>query len=91
MFESYFPLRSACPSCGYRLERESAYWVGALIVNIAVVESVCAVLFVATILATAPEIPWWPLLVVGLATNGILPVSPSTLIRRRCGRRSNSS
>jgi hypothetical protein len=45
-----------------------------MIVNIAACEMWFAILFVAVILATLPDIAWVPLLGVALLTNGLLPV-----------------
>lgn len=74
VYESYFQMRSRCPSCGYPFEREEGYWVGALVVNMAVAEIWFALLFVAVLVATLPDVAWVPLLVVALVTNGIVPV-----------------
>ncbi|HWL65308.1 MAG TPA: hypothetical protein VNP73_04975, partial [Actinomycetota bacterium] len=62
------------PDCGYNFERESGYWVGALIVNIAVAEIWFFVLLMAVLLASMPDVAWGPLLVVALVTNGLLPI-----------------
>jgi hypothetical protein len=45
-----------------------------MIVNIGVCEAWFAILFVAVIVATLPDIAWVPLLAVALLTNGLLPV-----------------
>jgi uncharacterized protein (DUF983 family) len=73
LFTRWMRLREVCPRCGYRFERESGYWVGAIIINLAVTEILFGVLFITTLLLTAPEVPWQPLLIVALATNGIFP------------------
>ena len=73
-FESYFRIRQRCPHCGYIFEREEGYWVGAVIINFVFVEGWFLLLFVAIVFATAPDIAWVQLLVVGLVTNGLLPV-----------------
>jgi Protein of unknown function (DUF983) len=64
----------ACDDCGYSYEREEGYWVGALIMNIAVAEACFAVLFVAVVLATMPDVAWAPLLGAALFTNALLPL-----------------
>ena len=74
IFSSFFTLRARCPRCGFRFEREEGYWTGAMIVNIAACEIWFAILFVAVIAATLPDIAWVPLLGVALLTNGLLPV-----------------
>ncbi len=74
LFQSFFKLKHACPTCGYRFEREDGYWTGALIVNIAACEAWFFVLFVGILIATAPDISWGQVLVVALVTNGLLPI-----------------
>lgn len=73
-FASFFRIRERCPHCRYLFEREEGYWVGAVIMNFVFVEAWFAVLFITVVFATAPDIAWFPLLVVGIVTNGILPV-----------------
>ena len=67
-------MHDRCSNCGYTFEREEGYWVGALIVNIAVAEIWFAILFVVVLIATLPEPAWVPLIVVALVTNGLLQV-----------------
>jgi uncharacterized protein (DUF983 family) len=74
IFASFFTLCPRCPRCGFRFEREEGYWTGAMIVNIAACEAWFAILFIAVIVATLPDIAWMPLLGVALLTNGLLPV-----------------
>ena len=74
IFQGFFKLRDACPSCGYRFEREEGYWTGAMIVNIAACEVWFFVLFFGTLLASLPDVSWGPLLAVALITNGLLPI-----------------
>lgn len=52
---------------------KAAIGVGAIMINTAVTEAVFGALFIGTLLLTAPEVPWQPLLAVALATNGIFP------------------
>ncbi|MDP9227144.1 MAG: DUF983 domain-containing protein [Actinomycetota bacterium] len=75
IFSGFFALRSHCPRCGLRFEREEGYWTGAMIVNLAACELWFAILFLAVIVATLPEIPWVALLGVALLTNGLLPIA----------------
>ena len=74
VFRSYFDMAGRCSHCGYSFERESGYWVGALIVNIALAEIWFALFSACVIIATAPDVAWQPLLVVALITNIVLPI-----------------
>ncbi len=73
VFRSWSQMVDNCPSCGFRFNREPGYWVGAIIVNTAVVEAIFGIWFVAALISMWPDIDWrWPAL-AGVVTNGILP------------------
>jgi uncharacterized protein (DUF983 family) len=74
LFASFFRLRSRCPRCAYGFEREEGYWLGAMIVIMALTELVFAAFFVGGMVLTWPDVPWTLLLVVGVALNIIVPV-----------------
>lgn len=73
VFSSFFRLNERCSVCGFRFEREPGYWTGAIAVNIAFVEVWVAILILATVIATAPDVPWTMVWIIGLATNAVLP------------------
>ncbi len=73
-FEGWFRMLPNCPHCGHHYERESGYWVSAMIVNTAVTEAVFGVLFVAVLIATIPDVQWGPILVVLAVTNVVVPI-----------------
>ncbi|MDQ3987398.1 MAG: DUF983 domain-containing protein [Actinomycetota bacterium] len=73
LFVRWGRLVSNCPRCGHLFEREEGYWVGAIIINTAVTETLFGLVFVITVLLTVPEIPWLPIVAAGVATNGIFP------------------
>jgi uncharacterized protein (DUF983 family) len=74
VFSGYYRLVDRCPSCHHLYAREPGYWVGAIIVNLAMTEALFGVLFVGGIFATAPEVQWLPLLVIGVVTNVLFPL-----------------
>jgi uncharacterized protein (DUF983 family) len=74
VFETWSRMKHSCGRCGHVFAREEGYWVGAIIVNLAVAETLFGILFVGTIIFTLPDVPWQPLLVVALVTNAIVPV-----------------
>jgi hypothetical protein len=63
-----------CPRCGHLYERESGYWVMAIVINTAVMEALFAVLFLTVVVATMPDVDWRSLLVALVVTNGIFPI-----------------
>lgn len=74
IFTGWFALRDACPRCGHVYDREPGYWVMAIIINTAVTEAIFGILFVGGLIVTAPEFPWAPLLLIGVATNVLVPL-----------------
>ena len=74
IFDSWFKLKDRCPNCGYLFAREEGYWVSAIIVNVGVIQTMFIVLFIVVVLATAPEVQWLPLLIIGGVMNVIFPI-----------------
>lgn len=74
IFHSWFKLKDRCPTCSYPFEREEGYWVSAIIVNTAVIEGLFLIVFIATVLATAPDVEWVPLLIIAVVMNLIFPI-----------------
>lgn len=74
IFASFFTLRDRCPHCGFNYTREEGYWLGAMIVNIAVTEALFGIVFVGGMVLTWPDVPWNWLLVAGLVINATVPV-----------------
>jgi uncharacterized protein (DUF983 family) len=74
LFTGFFTLRSECPGCGLRFEPEEGYWVGAMIVNIAVTEVLFGVVLIGGILLWWPDVRWGVLASAAIAINAIVPV-----------------
>lgn len=56
---SWFRLAPACPRCHLRSERgESDYFLGGMMLNIALAEGVLVILLIATLAASWPHVPW---------------------------------
>jgi uncharacterized protein (DUF983 family) len=53
-----------CPSCGLHFEREHGYFAGALAINIMAVGGLFALVFIALLIATVPDVPVVELLIV---------------------------
>jgi uncharacterized protein (DUF983 family) len=74
LFDSFFTIKTACPTCGLTFEREDGYWLGAMIVDMALVLVTFGVVFVGGMLLTWPDVPWTGLLYGTLALNLIVPI-----------------
>lgn len=73
LFSGFFTMHERCPTCGYRFEREEGYWLGAMVVAIAVVQAAFGIVFVGGMALTWPDVPWTGLLILLLVMNGTLP------------------
>jgi uncharacterized protein (DUF983 family) len=49
IYVTYFRMRERCPGCGYRFEREPGFFVGAYLINFAIIEGALFVLLMAFI------------------------------------------
>jgi uncharacterized protein (DUF983 family) len=74
LFTGFFTLRPSCPGCELRFEREEGYWVGAMIVNIAVTELVFGIVLVGGVLLWWPDVPWGALTIAAIAINAVVPI-----------------
>src|SRR3954449_10137572 len=64
LFTHYFSMVPDCPRCGLHFEREQGYWAGALAINIMATGGLFAIVFVALLIATIPNVPVGPLLAI---------------------------
>ena len=78
LFHKWFRMVPDCPRCGLHFEREPGYWTGAIAINTIIIGGIFAIVFVATMALTVPDIPWVGLLmaVVPIMAIGPLIVYP---------------
>ncbi len=74
IFRTFGELEERCPACGFRFERESGYWVGAMIVNTAVTFALFLATFVGGVVATWPDVAWTPVFIATIVVCGSVPV-----------------
>jgi uncharacterized protein (DUF983 family) len=64
LFRRYWTMVDDCPTCGLHFEREDGYWGGALAINLIATGGLFAIVFVAALVVTIPEVPVAPLLAI---------------------------
>ena len=74
VFKGIADLKDACPTCRFSYVREEGYWLGAMIVIMALIIVSFGTFFIGGMLLTWPDVPWTGLLIGGLIINGLLPV-----------------
>ena len=76
IFDSWFRMKPACPTCGLVLERgEQGYLVGSYMFNIVAAELCFAAIFVTALLLTWPTPPWRLLQYGGAALMILAPIA----------------
>jgi uncharacterized protein (DUF983 family) len=74
LFKRWTHIIDHCPRCGLIFEAEEGYWVGAMIWNLVVTELLFVVLVGIGVALTWPELAVWPLVIIGVALNGLVPI-----------------
>ncbi len=74
LFRHWFTMADDCLRCGHHFERDPGYWLGAMIINTAVVIGVFLAGFVGVAWLTWPEVPWTGILIGTIAANVAVPV-----------------
>ena len=75
LFGGYWTLAESCPTCGMWYEREPGYWVGALIINMAVALFVFLVTLVGGMALSWPDVPWNALSAATIVVMLVVPVA----------------
>lgn len=70
----YFSIRTNCPKCGLKFEKEQGYWTGSLAINMIVTGGLVAIGLAAGLIMTAPDIPVIPLLAILLPLAIFVPI-----------------
>ena len=74
IFDGFFTLRSRCPTCDLRFEREEGGFLGAMALNYAVAIGFWLVVMIVGIALTVPVVPVAPLLVMSVGVLTAVPV-----------------
>lgn len=73
IFAGIADLKDHCPTCRFSFVREEGYWVGAMIVIMALVLVFFGAWFVGGMVLTWPDVPWTMLMIGGIVLNGLVP------------------
>jgi hypothetical protein len=78
LFTGWFTMRDHCPRCGHRFERDSDFFFGAYVMNLAITEGLLLVLAIVpliALLASGEDVNIVPIVVVGLAAAVAAPLA----------------
>lgn len=74
LFSGWLTMKERCPTCGFKFEREPGYFLGAMVVNIAVTEFAMLVAIVAGVVLTLPDPPVALLIALALVSGVAVPI-----------------
>jgi uncharacterized protein (DUF983 family) len=74
LFESWFKIRSRCPRCGLRLEREEGGFLGAMTVNYIVTAVVFLVVMVVWLVLDLPDVQVLRLTLTAIGVSLVFPL-----------------
>ena len=74
LFTALFTMRERCPRCDLVFGDDEGYWLGAVMINLAVTEAAFVIVLVAMVAGTWPDVPWGWVLVVALLVNALMPI-----------------
>jgi uncharacterized protein (DUF983 family) len=74
LFESRFRIRSRCPRCGLRLEREEGGFLGAMVVSYGVTAAVWVALLIVWLVIDLPDVHVLALTVTSIGVAVVVPL-----------------
>ncbi len=74
-FLSWFRMRTACPRCEWRFEKEQGGYLGAMVVNYGVAIGLWLVALTVGLVITVPEVPVLPLTIVSVIVLVLVPIA----------------
>jgi len=74
VFSRGIRLKEDCPTCGLHFERIDGYWLGSMVINLAVTQIVFLSVFIGLLVITWPDVPWTGVLVVVVTLAVVVPI-----------------
>lgn len=74
-FLSWFRMRTSCPRCEWRFEKEEGGYLGAMVVNYGVAIGLWLVALAIGLVITVPDVPVLPLTIVSVIVLVLVPIA----------------
>jgi uncharacterized protein (DUF983 family) len=74
-FVSWFVMRTACPRCEWRFEKEQGGYLGAMVLNYVAGIGLWIVVLVVGLVLTVPEVPVLPLTIISVLVLVLVPLA----------------
>ncbi|MDH5223381.1 MAG: DUF983 domain-containing protein [Actinomycetota bacterium] len=74
-FRSWFSMRTSCPRCEWRFEKEEGGYLGAMVLNYLVAIGLWIVVLVVGLVLTVPDVPVLPLTIASVTVLVVVPLT----------------
>lgn len=74
-FTNWLSLKDDCPTCGLHYERVDGYWLGSMVINLAVTQILFLGTFVGLLVLTWPDVPWTAVLITVVVIAIVVPIA----------------
>ena len=74
-FRNWLTLKDDCPTCALHFERIDGYWLGSMVINLAVTQFLLLGTLLALLVITWPDVPWTGVLIVVVAIAVVVPIA----------------
>jgi hypothetical protein len=68
-------LKDDCPQCELHFERVDGYWLGSMVINLAVTQILLLGTLVALLVISWPDVPWTGVLVTVVTIAVVVPIA----------------
>jgi len=73
-FSNWLRLEDDCPRCGLHFERVDGYWLGSMVINLAVTQALLLGTLIGWLVLSWPDVPWTGVLVAVVAIAVVVPI-----------------
>ncbi|MDJ0960356.1 MAG: DUF983 domain-containing protein [Acidimicrobiia bacterium] len=81
VFDTWIRLKDDCPTCALHFERVDGYWLGSMVINLAVTQVLLLGTLIGLLVATWPDVPWTAVLMAVVAIAVVIPLLMHPLSR----------
>jgi uncharacterized protein (DUF983 family) len=75
VFDNWLRLKDDCPTCDLHFERIDGYWLGSMVINLAVTQILLLGTLIGLLVVTWPDVPWTGVLVAVVTIAVVVPIA----------------
>lgn len=74
LFRYWVSMVDDCPRCELHFEQTEGYWLGSMVINLAVAMGAVLLVFIGTMVVTWPDVPWNALTIAVVVVALVVPI-----------------